>query len=275
MSSRGEPVAIVMEVEPESSGERLPLGQESPAVPAPKALAETRLPVGFDEIEEYTSSSNDESTASSDAGGSSTADEGSVDNRTWDDEEEEGAPGSPVDSVSISSEESAVCRICFFGEDKRPLLKPCHCRGTIGYVHKECLQEWITRTADGKCQICHYQFTVRKQSKPFWRLLGDPKTRRTVLGYLALGAVFSASIAFVFSLAWLYALRLTTRLGDKTAALLMVLLAVQNVLWHYFPFLSFMYAFDTFREWHHKNTTYKLVLDPPEQRRRWFGARTA
>lgn len=270
MSSRGESVTLVVDVEPVASGERLPPREE--AIPAPKAPADTRLTVGFDEIEEYSSSSSDESTASSDAGGSSTADAGSGDNHTWDEEDEEGAPGSPVDSVSISSEESAVCRICFFGEDKRPLLKPCHCRGTIGYVHKECLQQWITRSADGKCQICHFQFTVRKEPKPFWRLLGDPTARRNVLGYLALGAVFSASIAFIFSLAWLYALRLTTRLGDKTAALLMVLLAVQNVLWHYFPFLSFMYSFDAFREWYHKNTSFKLVLNPPEPRRRWFRA---
>lgn len=267
--SRAQPVTLVVDVEPVNTGEGLPPRETPPAIPAPKAPADIRLAAGFDEIEEYSSSSSDESTASSDAGGSSTVGNGSVEVQSWD-EDEEGAPGTPVDSVSLSSEESAVCRICFFGEDKRPLLKPCHCRGTIGYVHKECLQQWITRTADGKCQICHFQFTVRKQSKPFWRLLGDPEARRNVLGYLALGAVFSASIAFVFSLAWLYALRLTTRLGDKTSALLMVLLAVQNVLWHYFPFLSFMYSFDAFREWHHKNTSFKLVLNPPEQRRRWF-----
>lgn len=259
--SRAQPVTVVVDVEPANSG-GLPPREKPLVIPAPK------VPAGFDDIEEYSSSSSDESTASSDAGGSSNAGNGSVQN--LDEDEEEGAPGAPVDSISITSEESAVCRICFFGEDKRPLLKPCHCRGTIGYVHKECLQQWITRTADGKCQICHFQFTVRKQSKPFWRLLGDPEARRNVLGYLALGALFSASIAFIFSLAWLYALRLTTRLGDKTSALLMVLLAVQNVLWHYFPFLCFMYSFDAFREWYRKNTSFKLVLNPPEQRRRWF-----
>ncbi|XP_040079696.1 E3 ubiquitin-protein ligase MARCHF3-like, partial [Ixodes scapularis] len=146
------------------------------------------------------------------------------------------------ESVSLSSDGAPLCRICLLGDDKEPLLEPCDCKGTIGSVHRDCLERWIPRTADGKCQICQFQFTVCRQSKPIWWLLGDPKARRKVLGYLALGATFSASIALIFSLAWLYALRLSSRLGDRSAVLLVVLLAVQNVLWHYFPFLSFIWS---------------------------------
>ncbi|KAM7315711.1 E3 ubiquitin-protein ligase MARCHF3-like [Ixodes scapularis] len=142
--------------------------------------------------------------------------------------------------------------------------------GTIGSVHRDCLERWIPRTADGKCQICQFQFTVCRQSKPIWWLLGDPKARRKVLGYLALGATFSASIALIFSLAWLYALRLSSRLGDRSAVLLVVLLAVQNVLWHYFPFLSFMYSFDAIKEWRRKNFSTKLVLGHVSATPRWL-----
>lgn len=142
-------------------------------------------------------------------------------------------------SLSNSSDGAPTCRICFFGDAKQPLLEPCNCRGTIGFVHRDCLERWIQRTVDPQCQVCHYHFTVRKQAEPAWRLLFDVEARRPVLGYMVLGALFALSIAFIFTLAWLYAVCLPARVGDKLAATVVVLLAVQNILWLYFPFVSF------------------------------------
>lgn len=167
-------------------------------------------------------------------------------------------------SLSNSSDGAPTCRICFFGDAKQPLLEPCNCRGTIGYVHRECLERWIQRTVDPQCQVCHFHYTVRKQAEPAWRLLSDVESRRPVLGYLVLGALFVLGIAFVFPLAWLYAVCLPTRIGDKLAATVVVLLAVQNILWLYFPFVSFMYSYKAYKKWHKGSTCLKLVLSTDE-----------
>ncbi|XP_050041080.2 E3 ubiquitin-protein ligase MARCHF4-like [Dermacentor andersoni] len=145
-----------------------------------------------------------------------------------------------LDSVSLSSDAAPTCRICFSGGGREPLLEPCHCRGTIGFVHRECLELWIRRTVNPQCQVCHFQYTVRKEAKPAWRLLSDAEARRPVLGYLVLGTLFVISTAFVFSLAWLYAVRLPARVGNNMAAVVVVLLSVLHFLWLYFPFVSFV-----------------------------------
>ena len=40
--------------------------------------------------------------------------------------------------------EADVCRVCRMeGSMSRPLFHPCHCSGSIRYVHQECLIEWL------------------------------------------------------------------------------------------------------------------------------------
>lgn len=34
------------------------------------------------------------------------------------------------------------CRICFESENEEKLIQPCKCKGTIGYVHRTCLNNW-------------------------------------------------------------------------------------------------------------------------------------
>ncbi|KAL1472979.1 hypothetical protein MTO96_039023 [Rhipicephalus appendiculatus] len=177
-----------------------------------------------------------------------------------------GQSPSSVDSISLSSDGLPACRICFFGGGKEPLIEPCNCRGTIGFVHRDCLELWIQRTLDAKCQICHFQYIVRKQAKPAWCLLSDAKACRPVLGYLVMGVLFVVSIAFIFSLAWLYVLRLPDRIGENMAAVVVVLLSVQHFLWLYFPFASFVYSIRAFKEWHRRSATLKLVHSAGEKR---------
>lgn len=64
-----------------------------------------------------------------------------------------------------SAAPNASCRICRGdGSHDNPLFHPCKCRGSIKYIHEDCLLEWVasknvdlTRPgADIKCDICHY-----------------------------------------------------------------------------------------------------------------------
>ncbi|RKP30269.1 hypothetical protein METBISCDRAFT_16650, partial [Metschnikowia bicuspidata] len=61
--------------------------------------------------------------------------------------------------------EEITCRICR-GEStpEQPLLHPCKCRGSIKYIHQDCLMEWLSHQSrhDRKCDICNtpYRFCV-------------------------------------------------------------------------------------------------------------------
>ncbi|KAH6934369.1 hypothetical protein HPB50_023738 [Hyalomma asiaticum] len=147
--------------------------------------------------------------------------------------------------------------------------------GTIGFVHRECLERWIQRTADPQCQVCHFRFAVRKQLEPAWRLLSNVEARRPVLGYMVLCAVFALGIAFIFTLAWLYAVCLPSRVGDKISAVVVVMLTVQNVLWLYFPFVSFRYSYKAYKKWREGSTCLKLVLSTDQTTGpSWFNLRS-
>lgn len=53
------------------------------------------------------------------------------------------------------------CRICLqsliFGE----LIEPCHCKGTMAKVHKDCLETWLSLRNLKSCEICCFDFKIR------------------------------------------------------------------------------------------------------------------
>lgn len=56
-------------------------------------------------------------------------------------------------------EEEDVCRVCRCGATMdRVLYHPCMCRGSIRYVHQDCLAQWIDTTKQTHCQLCNHPF---------------------------------------------------------------------------------------------------------------------
>ena len=46
----------------------------------------------------------------------------------------------------ITLKEQILCRICLndsFYDESNPILSPCKCKGTMGYIHLKCLKLWI------------------------------------------------------------------------------------------------------------------------------------
>ncbi|VDN10485.1 unnamed protein product [Dibothriocephalus latus] len=69
-------------------------------------------------------------------------------------------------NVSPSADRPSIvmfrCRICYEeGTDKEPLISPCHCRGTVGLLHKSCLEKWLQLSQTLKCEICGYAYILR------------------------------------------------------------------------------------------------------------------
>ena len=99
--------------------------------------------------------------------------------------------------------EKDICRICL--ESEGEMLNICHCKGSIKFVHKECIELWINTTnnieARTKCQLCQTNFdlsnidtcrTIRQRSNCFNVCLSD--------NCLIIGIVFFVVMLVVLSI---------------------------------------------------------------------------
>ncbi|KAJ4893048.1 RING/FYVE/PHD zinc finger superfamily protein [Raphanus sativus] len=60
------------------------------------------------------------------------------------------------ESFSAEDDDEDLCRICRSPEEPgNPLRYPCSCRGSIKFVHGDCLRTWLNRRGgNNKCELC-------------------------------------------------------------------------------------------------------------------------
>ncbi|XP_060728333.1 E3 ubiquitin-protein ligase MARCH8 isoform X2 [Tachysurus vachellii] len=59
------------------------------------------------------------------------------------------------------------CRICHCeGDEDSPLITPCHCTGSLRFVHQACLQQWIKSSDTRCCELCKFEFIMETKLKP-------------------------------------------------------------------------------------------------------------
>lgn len=67
-------------------------------------------------------------------------------------------------------EQEKICKICHSEFDETnnavPFIHPCKCKGSLKYMHAECLNEWISLSKKKKCEICNHPFLFKKTFKP-------------------------------------------------------------------------------------------------------------
>lgn len=68
-------------------------------------------------------------------------------------------------SMSASRIADVICRICLEPEsESNKFIAPCHCTGSVKFVHEECLKTWIVSQQDdfsvSKCELCSYAFMM-------------------------------------------------------------------------------------------------------------------
>uniref|UniRef100_A0A8C9YZU9 Membrane-associated ring finger (C3HC4) 1 n=1 Tax=Sander lucioperca TaxID=283035 RepID=A0A8C9YZU9_SANLU len=86
-------------------------------------------------------------------------------------------------TVQEYSEDSAmeVCRICHCeGDDECPLIMPCRCTGSLSFVHRTCLNQWINSSDTHCCELCKFDFIMETKLKPLrmWERLHMSKSER-------------------------------------------------------------------------------------------------
>ncbi|NXT95098.1 MARH3 ligase, partial [Anhinga rufa] len=59
-----------------------------------------------------------------------------------------------------------MCRICHEGSSQEDLLSPCECMGTLGTIHRSCLEHWLSSSNTSYCELCHFRFAVERKPRP-------------------------------------------------------------------------------------------------------------
>lgn len=73
----------------------------------------------------------------------------------------------PAIITTVQEEEEVRCRICFNDEntEEDPLFRPCKCRGSVGLVHRNCLNAWREHPdnpqAHFQCVNCNYHYRIQ------------------------------------------------------------------------------------------------------------------
>lgn len=110
----------------------------------------------------------------------------------------------PAESPPVDDRQCRVCR----GEatPEAPLFYPCHCSGSIKYVHEDCLVEWLRHSGKRSCELCKHPYAfspiLRPEAGPdgrltLWSLLCGlaDAARRHVAGVAS--GVFQGLLLFV------------------------------------------------------------------------------
>ncbi|XP_075248827.1 E3 ubiquitin-protein ligase MARCHF6-like isoform X3 [Convolutriloba macropyga] len=54
------------------------------------------------------------------------------------------------------------CRYCYMeATPSKPLFYPCHCAGSMRYVHQECLDRWLSHNDRPSCEVCGHKFLFK------------------------------------------------------------------------------------------------------------------
>lgn len=60
---------------------------------------------------------------------------------------------------SSKSQEEKFCRICLETNDPQELMSPCDCKGSLQFVHFQCLKESVMYLKQYRCGICKKKFS--------------------------------------------------------------------------------------------------------------------
>lgn len=66
-----------------------------------------------------------------------------------------------VEVLSVNEDLDPMCRICLSADSTENLISPCLCKGTIAFVHPECLEYYLNQRNEKKCPVCKYEFKTK------------------------------------------------------------------------------------------------------------------
>ncbi|XP_063337084.1 E3 ubiquitin-protein ligase MARCHF3 [Pelmatolapia mariae] len=168
-----------------------------------------------------------------------------------------------AECASITDSEEQFCRICHEGRESGELLSPCECSGSLASVHRSCLEQWLTASDSGHCELCHHQFVLQRVPKPLteWWCSPDMQQQRRTLCSDAACFLFITPLASLSG--WLCvqgAMELYYTNGTEALGLLVLTLAL-IIIYVFWTVVSVRYHVHLFKTW--KKTDQRVRLWVP------------
>lgn len=91
-----------------------------------------------------------------------------------------------------------ICRICHEGGSSEGLLSPCDCTGTLGTVHKSCLEKWLSSSNTSYCELCHTEFSIERRPKPLKEVTVANVRLVFLVSFAGLAKVFTLALFYVY-----------------------------------------------------------------------------
>lgn len=171
-----------------------------------------------------------------------------------------------ADAKTCLMSETSMCRICHDGGVQEELLSPCECSGSLSSVHRSCLERWLSASGTSICELCQYQFTVKRRSRSLLEWIQTYSLRqekRTLFGDLVCFLLITplASVS-----GWLCLrgaidhLRFSSRMEAIGLITLTVALFSIYLFW---TLVSLKYHCRLYKEWRSSNQRVIIVLPHP------------
>ncbi|CAM9995794.1 E3 ubiquitin-protein ligase MARCHF3-like [Lethenteron reissneri] len=169
---------------------------------------------------------------------------------------------------SVASVESPFCRICHEAGSAEELLSPCECMGTLGWVHRACLERWLAASNTSYCELCHFQFLVERTPQPFsqWLRRPSPKQERRTLLSDTLCFLFISPLAGVSGWLCLRGAADHIESGSRSrleAAGLIGLTVALLTIYLFWTAVSVRYHIRLYQEWRKTHHRVKLLTPRP------------
>ncbi|XP_049297151.1 E3 ubiquitin-protein ligase MARCHF2-like [Anopheles funestus] len=117
-----------------------------------------------------------------------------------------------------SSSDWVVCRICQSSSDEVSMISPCLCKGSMKYVHLECLELWLNRSGLTRCELCLHTFQTHEtlrygccESVLVW--YRNPDNRNLLMSDLLIYSILSF-VCFMLTMVCMLVLRFQQSLHD-------------------------------------------------------------
>ncbi|KAF7664926.1 hypothetical protein LDENG_00162230 [Lucifuga dentata] len=156
-----------------------------------------------------------------------------------------------------------ICRICHEGGNGEVLLSPCECTGTLGTVHKTCLEKWLSSSNTSYCELCHTEFSIERRPRPLTEWLRDPGPRnekRTLFCDMVC-FLFITPLAAISGWLCLRGAQDHLQMGSWMQAVGLIALTIAlftiYVLW---TLVSFRYHCQLYSEWRRTNQKVRLLI---------------
>ncbi|KAM7013043.1 E3 ubiquitin-protein ligase MARCHF2 isoform 1-T1 [Tautogolabrus adspersus] len=159
-----------------------------------------------------------------------------------------------------------ICRICHEGGSSEILLSPCDCTGTLGTVHKSCLEKWLSSSNTSYCELCHTEFSIERRPRPLtevtkWLRDPGPRNEKSTLFCDMVCFLFITPLAAISGWLCLRGAQDHLQLGSWLQAVGLIALTIAlftiYVLW---TLVSFRYHCQLYSEWRRTNQKVRLLI---------------